>query len=271
MADNGGNKREHGKDKERLNDKNPEVTVIIPAYRCAKTIDQAIQSVLIQDVSVIILVINDQSPDDLDQVMEKYTKDSRVIYVKNERNLGAAASRNKGVAMARTPYIAFLDSDDCWRAGKLKKQLACMENTNIVLCSTARELMDVNGVKTGRIFPVKEHLTYKEILKHNSIVCSSVLLRTEVAKAFPMEHEDSHEDYILWMRILKKFGAARGINEPLVLYRLSAKGKSGNKWKSARMTLKAYRYMGFSWPKSLCCFVCYAWNGIMKYYLKDRN
>lgn len=80
-----------------------------------------------------------------------------------------------------------------------------------------------------------------------------------------MEHEDSHEDYIAWLRLLKKYGQACGINEPLLKYRLSGKGKSGGKLKSARMTFRVYRYMGFGMGKSLICFISYALNGIWKY------
>ena len=110
------------------------------------------------------------------------------------------------------------------------------------------------------------HVYYKELLKHNSINCSSVLIQTEVAKEFPMHHEDSHEDYIMWLEILKKYGKACAVNEPLLKYRLSNKGKSGSKLNSAKMTFKVYRYMGFGMIQSLVCFVSYAFNGVWKYY-----
>ena len=85
------------------------------------------------------------------------------------------------------------------------------------------------------------------------------------ALEFPMEHEDSHEDYIAWLRLLKKYGCACGVNEPLLKYRLSGKGKSGSKLKSAGMTFRVYRYMGFGWGQSLLCFVSYALHGVWKY------
>ena len=55
------------------------------------------------------------------------------------------------------------------------------------------------------------------------------------------------------------------MNEPLLKYRLSDSGKSGSKWKSARMTFKVYRYMGFGPVKSVLCFMSYALNGLWKY------
>lgn len=252
----------------------PEVSVIMPAYNCAHTIAAAVKSALSQEIDLEVIVINDCSPDDLDAVMESFRNDPGVVYVKNERNLGAARTRNKGVAIARGKYIAFLDSDDLWREGKLRRQLALMESTNAVLCCTARELMTPEGKRTGRVIPVKETISYGELLKQNSINCSSVLLRREAALEFPMEHEDSHEDYITWLKVLRKYGNAVGINEPLLLYRLSTTGKSGNKLKSAKMTFQVYRYMDFGPVQSCFCFCSYALHGVGKYllsYVKKKD
>ncbi len=245
----------------------PLVSVVIPAYRCRETLAQAVDSALAQAVSQEILVIDDCSPDDLSPVLARYAGNDRVIFVKNERNMGAAQSRNRGVALAKGQYVAFLDADDIWEKGKLEKQLKLLEKTGDVLCCTARELMTPQGEVTGRVIPVNGEITYRELLKHNSINCSSVLVRTEVAREFPMHHEDSHEDYIMWLEILRKYGKCSGINEPLLKYRLSSTGKSGNKLQSARMTFRVYRYMGFSLSKALTCFGSYAFHGVKKYLL----
>ena len=248
----------------------PTVSVIIPAYNCAKYISQAIDSALGQDIPVEVIVINDCTEDMLDTVMEAYKNNPSVRYIANEKNMGAAETRNKGVSLARGKYVAFLDGDDYWEAGKLKKQIVEMERSHAVLCCTARELITAEGKSTGRIIPVKTEITYQDLLKHNSINCSSVLLKTEVAKEFPMQHEDSHEDYIMWLRILQEYKSVCGINEPLLKYRLGTTGKSGTKWKSARMTFKVYRYMGFGMMKSIYCFCSYAWHGIWKYFFGKK-
>ena len=249
----------------------PLVSVIIPAYNSAGTIGKAIDSALAQETDVEIIVIDDCSTDGLDAVLAGYRQRPEVVCLKNEENLGAAGSRNLGVSRARGEYIAFLDADDYWRPGKLQKQLAAMARTGAVLCATARELMSPDGQLSGWVIGVKETITYRELLKHNSISCSSVLLRTEVARQFPMAHEDSHEDYIMWLEILQKYGSACAVNEPLLVYRLSTTGKSGNKLKSAAMTFKVYRYMGFSLPKSCVCFCSYAFHGVKKYWPGRRR
>lgn len=243
----------------------PIVSVIIPAFRCADTIRTAIDSALGQEIPVEIIVLNDCSPDDLDAVMEAYKEVPEVRYFHNPENLGASGSRNWGVSLAKGDYVAFLDADDWWAPHKLKKQLKKMEQEQVVLCSTGRELVTPEGRLTGRVIPVRERISYRSLLLHNCINCSSAVMRADVAKEFPMEHEDSHEDYILWMRILKKYGRAAAVNEPLLKYRLTSKGKSGSKWKSARMTYTAYRYAGFGRLSATVLFCAYAANGVLKY------
>lgn len=245
----------------------PEVSVIIPAYNCSRTIKQAIDSALCQDVISEIIVIDDCSPEDLTECLAEYKSNPQVRLYKNETNLGVAATRNKGVQLAEGEYVAFLDSDDIWRTGKLSKQLAVMKKTGVVLSSTARELMEEDGTHTGRILPVPEKITYKGMLYGNVINCSSVVMKREVAAEFPMGDDNAHEDYICWLQILKKYGEAAGINEPLLLYRMVKNSKSGSKLHSAKMTYQVYRKMGFGTVKSLGYFAGYAIHGVKKYFL----
>lgn len=243
----------------------PLVSVIMPVYNGEKYIGKAIRSVLEQNVPVEILVIDDCSTDGTELTVMKYMESGSIRYIRNENNVGAARSRNRGVKESRGKYIAFLDADDWWEKGKLREQIEVMELTGCVICSTGRELMQPDGRTTGKYIPVNERITYQDLLKHNSINCSSVLLRREDAIAFPMEHDDSHEDYITWLKILRKGGFAAGINKPYLKCRLSEGGKSRNKLRSAAMTYQVYKYMGYGKLKSLIFFASYAFHGVWKY------
>ena len=243
------------------------VSVIIPVYNGARYIRQALDSALAQDVPAEILVIDDGSKDNLDEVMREYQEYPQIRYMKNEQNLGVAETRNRGVSMAAGEYVAFLDADDVWEEEKLKKQLALIRKNGTVICSSARELMKPDGTLTGYIIPVKTEYAFKDILGGNPINCSSVLVKTEVAREFPMHHDDSHEDYLMWLEILKKYGKGCAVNEPLLKYRVSETGKSGSKLHSAKMTYKTYRYMGFGPVRSCLYFIGYAVQGIKKYFL----
>ena len=243
----------------------PLVSVCMPAYNAGATIREAIASVLSQKVPLELIVVLDGTDEETQRVLEEHRGDSRVKVLRNASRMGAAGSRNIAVAHACAPYVAFLDADDLWAEGKLEKQLAVLEQSGRILCCTARELLLPDGSHTGRVIPVSRVIRYEDLLKTNSINCSSVLVHTQALKRFPMEHEDSHEDYITWLKILREFGPADGLNEPLLYYRLSSSGKSGTKLKSARMTFRVYRYMGFSFPKSVYCFLNYAVRGVGKY------
>ena len=244
----------------------PLISVVIPAYSGTHLLDRAVRSALAQDMPLEIIVINDCSPEDVDGVIAPYL--DRVVYLKNTQNMGAAESRNRGVSHAKGKYVAFLDADDYWAENKLEQQLALLEQTGCVLCATARELIRPDGTSTGRIIPVPDTITYRDLLKHNCINCSSVVMRREVALEFPMLHaQDSHEDYILWLQVLQKYGTAVGINQPLLYYTASYQGKSGSKLHSEAMTWRVYRHMGFGPIKSAFCFMSYAIHGVWKHYL----
>ena len=242
------------------------VSVIIPAYNCAHFISQALDSALIQDVPLEIIVINDASTDHLDQVMERYSHLPQVRYLKNHTNLGVAETRNKAVRLAQGKYIAFLDADDYWEKDKLKKQLSLIHEKNTVICSTARELMNPDGSLTGYILPVATDYNYQSIQVQNLINCSSVLIRADVAREFPMHGDDGHEDYLMWLEVLRKYKRGCAVNEPLLKYRVSNAGKSGSKWNSAKMTFRTYRNMGYGPLRIAVLFGCYAFNGIKKYF-----
>ena len=249
-----------------------EVSVIIPVYNAAGYVANAVYSALEQEDmpegSVEVLVINDCSPDDVDAAMEPFKNDPQVIYRHNKRNVGVAATRNRGIDAARGRYIAFLDADDWWEPDKLSAQIALLRRTKAPLCCSGRVLHEADGTPTGRVIGVRKRITYEQLLYTNTIPCGSVVLPAEIAREFHMKHDKLHEDYILWLQILKKYGAAVGINEPYLHCRLSEGGKSRNKLKSAMMQYGVYRYMGFGRLKSLCFFVSYAFHGVKKYYGK---
>lgn len=125
--------------------------------------------------------------------------------------------------------------------------------------------MRADGKSTGRIIHVPELITYEMLLKTNYIPCSSVLVRTDVAQRYYMEHAEMHEDYILWLKILKEYGQVKGIDLPLLKSRMSAGGKSRNKYKSAKMQWKVYRFIGMNRLNALRYMVHYTLNGVKKY------
>ena len=98
------------------------VTVIIPTYNRAHYIGEAIDSILAQDIidcELEIIVVDDGSKDNTEEVVRKYG--DRVRYIR-QKNQGAGVARNRGIDEARGEWIAFLDSDDRWLPFKLSLQ-----------------------------------------------------------------------------------------------------------------------------------------------------
>jgi glycosyltransferase involved in cell wall biosynthesis len=104
----------------------PYVSVIIPTYNRAATIERAIRSVLGQTyVDFELLVVDDGSTDNTGTVIEAIG-DPRVRLMRLPVNSGPAVARNAGIGAARGTLIAFLDSDDVWLPLKLERQIAAM-------------------------------------------------------------------------------------------------------------------------------------------------
>src|SRR6478735_11425096 len=103
------------------------ITVIIPAYNAAATLDQTLLSVRAQSYRDIeILIIDDGSLDEAPKIARRHAAaDSRVRLI-SQANSGVAAARNRGIAEARGKLIAPIDADDLWASTKLERQIAMM-------------------------------------------------------------------------------------------------------------------------------------------------
>lgn len=85
------------------------ISVVIPCYRQAHFLAQAVQSVLAQQYSPVeVIVIDDGSPDDVETVVRHFP----TVTLLRQENLGLAATRNRGLALSRGDFVVFLDADD---------------------------------------------------------------------------------------------------------------------------------------------------------------
>ncbi len=262
-----------------MEQKQPNVSVIIPAYHAENYVRQAIASVLEQTYPELIeiLIIDDASTDKTEDAVKEiapsaaggvFLAGNRFLqYYRNTENRGVAFTRNFGVSQAKGDYIAFLDADDWWAPEKLEKQMQVIgqKTEDYCFCFTGRELMDLSGKSLQKVIPVPQTITYQDMLKTNYVTCSSVLMKRELALANPMDHDEYCEDYICWMRILKEHGQAAGIREPLVKYRMVTGSKSNNKKKAASDHYHSLRIIGISPLRAAVYMISYVYNGIKKY------
>ena len=210
------------------------VSVILPAYNCEKTLRDTLDSVLDQTYRDFeIVLINDAATDGTSAICDSYAKkDARVRYFVNSKNLGTLETRVRAINLAKGEWIAFIDSDDIWSPDKLEKQFALQKATGCDLIYTASSFINENGEPFKWIMHVPEEVTYKKLLRQNVISNSSVLMRKRdylKYSPFTERERDMHEDFACWLCMLRAGLTARGINEPLITYRLHKNSSSSNK------------------------------------------
>lgn len=250
------------------------VSVIMPAYNAEKTLAAAIHSVLKQTwTNWELIIINDCSTDKTVNIISRFEElDTRIHNITNKKNFGVSKSRNIGVDHSRGEWIAFLDSDDWWAPEKLALQIEFANVNHAAFTYTGSTFIDEASHRLSYQLYVPEHITYHQLLKQNIISCSSVVIRKTLMIRFPMENIHMHEDFAVWLQILRNNRCeARGLNLPLLTYRISPSSKSGNKIKAARMTFRVYRYIGLTYPIALYYWCWYAVRSLRKYHCLREN
>lgn len=107
----------------------PLVSAIIPAYKAAAFVANAVDSILAQDHGRIeIIVVDDCSPDDTAGALKPYIDAGQVRLIRQERNQGVAVARNTGIRAASGEFIAFLDADDLWLPHHVSRALAVLRD-----------------------------------------------------------------------------------------------------------------------------------------------
>lgn len=243
------------------------VSIIMPAFNAKRTIEESIISVINQTYTKWELVIvDDGSQDETISLIENLQKkDKRIFLYKNGENSGVSETRNKGIAQAKGNLIAFLDSDDMWDMSKLEFQINKMKELNSDFSFTGATFINEENKLLVGDFKVPEIVDYNKLKKHNVISCSSVIINKKFFDNLKMERDDIHEDFTLWLKILKQGNIAHGINNPLLIYRISMNSKSGNKFRSILMTYKVFRFIEINPIYSFYLTIRHSIGALLKY------
>jgi len=216
------------------------------AYNAETTIEASINSVLSQTYpNWELIIFDDCSTDSTASIAEAFTiAEHKIRLFKGAKNSGVAMARNHAIEKAQGHWLAFLDSDDLWHEDKLEKQLRFADEAGATITYTGTAYINESNIRYNYVLPAEEMLSYKSLLRRNIMSCSSVMVRRSVMIPFPQGY--MHEDYAVWLQLVKLAGHAYGINEPLLVYRMSGQSKSAGRIRSARMIYNAYRYVGFN-------------------------
>jgi glycosyltransferase involved in cell wall biosynthesis len=220
----------------------PLVSIIIPLYNSEIYISDTLDSILNQTYkNYEILIINDMSKDNGEEIIKNYQKKFDNIFLINlEVNSGAGVARNKGIELAKGKYIAFIDSDDLWKKNKLEKQIKYMEDNNYYFTFTKYEQINESDEFLKEI-KVPNLLTYKKELYYNHIGTSTVIYNQEKLGKIYMPVIRKRQDYAMWLKILKNFSNGYGLQEVLTTYRIRNNSISSNKINLIKYNWKLYR------------------------------
>lgn len=225
----------------------------MPCFNAEKTIEKSIKSVLSQDYSNWeLIIVDDSSTDNTENVISQYLDDNRIVFRKLDKNSGSPAQpRNLALELSKGELVAFLDSDDIWCSHKLSTQVRYVEsNPNVDIFCSAYNLVSESGVYLSSYTPPKL-ANYKSLLINNSIGCLTALVRSTRIKSFNFPN-CGHEDYALWLKLMRSGGDVLGIQERLANYTVMSESVSSDKKKLFHFYWNIYRNEeGFGFLRSM--------------------
>ncbi len=231
------------------------VSIIMPSYNTAQYIAASIQSVITQSYkNWELLVVDDCSTDNTDEVVQSFLSDSRVRYFKNDKNSGAAVSRNRALREARGKWVAFLDSDDLWLPEKIEKQVSFMEKGNYHFSYTNYFEMDIEGKKNGVLVTGPKKITKTGMFNYCWPGCLTVMYDRDAVGLIQISDIKKNNDYAIWLKVCKN-AECYLLDEELAMYR---RGRAGSVSSHSVKTMIKWHYRLFRYAENQSTILAFA-------------
>ena len=202
------------------------VTVLTPIYKTnERFLREAIESVLGQTFADFEFLLLDDCPEDSREAVVRSYGDRRIVYLKNDRNLGITASRNKLIDLAKGEYLAIFDHDDICRPERFAKEVAYLDahpECGVVSGWTKPTCGGVNA------YPENDHEIKVAMMAGISIWHPAAMVRRSALGATGVRYEAAYtpvEDYMLWMK-LAPHTVFHNLQEVMIDYRWHAANTS---------------------------------------------
>jgi glycosyltransferase involved in cell wall biosynthesis len=198
----------------------PRLTVLMPVYNAERFLREAMDSILNQSFEYFeFLIIDDGSTDSSVDIIKSYN-DARILFFRNEKNLGISQTLNKGIARASCELIARMDADDISMPERLKKQYNYMcANPHCAMVSCWAEVITHDN-KFVRLERYRNDFYYYNLTFECWIYHPTVLFRKQCVESVGSYSMMYSEDFDLFWKISTRYRIGN-IAEPLVRYRLS--------------------------------------------------
>lgn len=200
----------------------PKISVIMPVYNGEKYLREAIDSILNQTFTDFeFIILNDASKDSTEEIIKSYT-DNRIVYIKNEQNLGVAGTLNRGLEIAKGEYIARMDADDISLHNRFEKQMLFMDtHPDVGVCGSHIRIFGEDGVERDYIYSETDERLRVDMLFNSGFAHPAVMIRKSILdkkNLFYNTEFEKAEDYRMWYDIMS-VSKGHNLQEPLLRYR----------------------------------------------------
>ncbi|MCL6533901.1 MAG: glycosyltransferase [Armatimonadetes bacterium] len=211
----------------------PVVSVITPAYKAARYIGQAIESVQAQTLKDWeMIIVDDASPDETVEVVKRYLDDPRIKLLQNEQNMGAGYTRNRALDTAQGEWIAVLDADDWYAPERLEKLVRFAREWDAQMVADLSVRLAEDGTVLGvrwspnapnpnkpRVYTAEEviraHPSFEPVIWRQFIEEKQIRYQVHIKKS---------QDYAFQTEILIKGARFALLPEPMYYYRIHNAG-----------------------------------------------
>ncbi len=198
----------------------PFFSVVIPTYNRAKSIEEAVRSVLDQTFRDFeLIVIDDGSTDNTSEILKPITEeDKRLKYVYQE-NAERSAARNHGIELSKGEYICFLDSDDIYLLEHLEMFHKTIESHDkAVALFLSNAIMELDGTRRKEAPYVTQTDDPVELMLKISVASQQVAIHRSIFKEFKYDvNLRVGEDQELWSRIVRKYPVIKSDQYTIVI------------------------------------------------------
>ena len=248
------------------NKKEKKIDIILPNFNSSGYIKETIKSIIDQTFKNWKLIIVDDCSDKKTRtLLKKFSKNRRIKIYWLKKNKGAGYCRNYAIKKSKSPYLAFIDSDDIWKKDKLETQLRFMENNNYLFTYTNYETF---GKKIKFISPAKEY-DFKKFVNDTSICTSTMIIKKNILKNIKFINSEICEDYFFKCKILKTCNAYC-LDDYLTKYRIRKNSLQSSSLKNFYWIWKINReYNKFNFIENFFSLFFISINSLRKYGFKS--
>lgn len=207
------------------------VSIIMPSWNTAKFIAKSIQCVVNQTYkNWELLIVDDCSTDNTDQIVAPFLTDTRIKYFHNEENSGAALTRNRAMREAQGEWIAFLDSDDLWAPEKLERQINFMRDNGYDFSYTDYEKIDESDNPLNIYVTGPDKVDKRAMYRYDYIGQLTMMYSAKRYGLIQIKDIKKNNDYAIRLQLYKNDGTCCYLlKENLAKYRIRKKSISHDK------------------------------------------